>query len=80
MSDTDDAIGRETYRTVAAFASGNVAGVVEERVTPQGDERDQLVKIGVIDEERARYEPYPEKDFDIVVRQLREFIEQSGIQ
>jgi hypothetical protein len=74
MSGSGDTIGEERYRIVATFASGNACGRIEERIDPQGDDRDRIVRIGVIDEERAKREPPPEEDFAIVTRQLREFL------
>jgi hypothetical protein len=76
MPGSGDTIGEEGYWIVAAFASGNACGRIEERIDPQGDDRDRIVRIGVIDEERAKREPPPEEDFAIVTRQLREFLGQ----
>jgi hypothetical protein len=64
-------------REVVRFTSGNAVGVVVEPV-PLDPARplhqQQEVRIGVLDEERARREPFPADDVRIVTEQLRHFL------
>lgn len=65
------------YKGIFEVRSGNMIGVVEEPnpldpAKPVNEQR--LVKIGVIDPDRARREPFSRPDANIVVEKLREFL------
>jgi len=74
----------EAHRVIVTFREGNAVGVIDEPIVPGGvppERRRQLwnVKIGVVDENLARLQPFPRADFLKVIERLSTFLDGQGV-
>ena len=70
-------------REIIRFTSGNAIGVIIEPVPVNPAlalDQQLIVKIGVVDEEHARREPFPDEDMRVVTENLLTFLRGGTIQ